>query len=286
MVDNNSTDETPTIISNLAGSHATIMAARCDRPGPSAARNHGLSLAQGTWIQFLDADDELSPDKLAHQLAVIDEHTQWIIGGYRNHFPDGTVTDNLPHPSPWKGLVFQYRIGCTHANLFRADALRQIGGWDESLPDNEDPELHFQLLKKEFPYAILPTVLCSYHHHGSLQLNRKDPAGGNARRLALLEKVNQHLRQHKPEYWKTHQAYFFGATLRALRVYASYDLGAAAGAYQRIIKQGWQQPPELIAPWMMRAYQLLGFRRTEHLRLILSNWLPERLKDHLKNFGR
>ena len=36
--------------------------------GASAARNHALSLAQGDYIQWLDADDLLSPDKITIQL--------------------------------------------------------------------------------------------------------------------------------------------------------------------------------------------------------------------------
>jgi glycosyltransferase involved in cell wall biosynthesis len=37
--------------------------------GPSLARNAGWRLAQGEWVQFLDADDLLHPAKIAHQIA-------------------------------------------------------------------------------------------------------------------------------------------------------------------------------------------------------------------------
>ena len=39
------------------------------KKGPAHARNHGLKLARGNWIQFLDADDLLHRDKLERQLA-------------------------------------------------------------------------------------------------------------------------------------------------------------------------------------------------------------------------
>ncbi|MEM6770054.1 MAG: hypothetical protein AAF597_05670, partial [Bacteroidota bacterium] len=195
----------------------------------------------------------------------------------------GSYQDNLPHPDPWQGLVFRYRIGCTHANLYRKAALLEVGGWNEDLPDNEDPELHFRLLRAGLLYHIVPTVLCVYHHHDEGQLSGRDPIGGNRRRLELLEQITAYLKDRRPAYWATHQAFFIGALLRALRVYASHDLGAAAGAYARLFKQGFAERPALIAPLILKAYGLLGFRRTEQLRLALGRFVPRSWKDHLKN---
>ena len=41
--------------------------------GACAARNHAFSLAQGTYIQWLDADDLLHPDKISAQMRVASE---------------------------------------------------------------------------------------------------------------------------------------------------------------------------------------------------------------------
>ena len=38
--------------------------------GPSGARNAGLRVANGSWVQFLDSDDVLSPQKIKRQMAV------------------------------------------------------------------------------------------------------------------------------------------------------------------------------------------------------------------------
>jgi len=126
IVDNNSTDNTASIISNAVKcSSGKIRSFMCSKQGASAARNLGLTAANGTWIQFLDADDTLDPRKVSHQLESIAPGTQWVIGGYRTLGAGLGGTENLPHEDPWKGLVYQYRIGCTHANLYRKTALER-----------------------------------------------------------------------------------------------------------------------------------------------------------------
>src|SRR5690348_5590106 len=44
--------------------------------GGNAARNQLLNLAHGSWIQYLDADDYLLPDKIACQMEFIETHPE------------------------------------------------------------------------------------------------------------------------------------------------------------------------------------------------------------------
>lgn len=281
VVDNGSTDGTTTLMAELAARHPKITAVTCSRPGAATARNHGMDMARGDWVQFLDVDDELDPGKIAVQLSNADGEADWIIGAYRNSYPDGSETKNIPHEDPWKGLVFQYRIGCTHANLYRRNTLKTIGGWNEDLADGEDPELHFRLLKARIRFHIDPIIRCTYHHRPAGQLSKQDPARGSLRRLELLLAVNQFLKANQPTYWQDNSLFFQGALLRALRVLATHDLGAAAGAEEGMIKQ-WKDKPELISPLLWQCYRRLGFQRTEALRLRLRHLLPASFKNRLK----
>lgn len=63
VIDNGSTDQTAAIIEHLATSDPRVRFLNSDK-GRSRARNEGLAKAKGDFIQFLDADDELSPNKL------------------------------------------------------------------------------------------------------------------------------------------------------------------------------------------------------------------------------
>ena len=66
VVDDGSTDGTAGIVASYGKQVRYVHQANA---GPGAARNLGLSLAQGTFIAFLDADDVWHPDKLTLQMA-------------------------------------------------------------------------------------------------------------------------------------------------------------------------------------------------------------------------
>lgn len=68
LVDDGSTDATRAVASDLlAQSDLVYKFLYTPSCGPSAARNVGWRAARGEWIQFLDADDLIEPDKIATQ---------------------------------------------------------------------------------------------------------------------------------------------------------------------------------------------------------------------------
>lgn len=76
IVDDGSTDESPTVIAALAAEDSRFRALSQKNAGPSAARNTGLSAARGDYIQFLDADDLLQRRKLELQTGFLDSHAE------------------------------------------------------------------------------------------------------------------------------------------------------------------------------------------------------------------
>jgi glycosyltransferase involved in cell wall biosynthesis len=70
VVDDGSTDQTVAIASKFESDIVRVV--RQENQGAAAARNTALSLSTGDFIQWLDADDLLSPDKIERQLVVAD----------------------------------------------------------------------------------------------------------------------------------------------------------------------------------------------------------------------
>ena len=57
LVDDGSTDKSPQIIDNIGKRDARIKVIHQKNAGPGVARNHGLEIAMGDYIVFLDSDD-------------------------------------------------------------------------------------------------------------------------------------------------------------------------------------------------------------------------------------
>ena len=89
--------------------------------GAAAARNHGWRESSGSWIAFLDSDDEWLPGKIKRQLQELKANPQAILvyGGARIRQPDGsssayvysaTVSSARP-PSDYTARVMPHRDG-------------------------------------------------------------------------------------------------------------------------------------------------------------------------------
>jgi glycosyltransferase involved in cell wall biosynthesis len=71
IVDDGSTDRTLAIARQFAGKGVAVVTQ--ENQGAAAARNKGFALCQGDYIQWLDADDLLSPDKIARQMETAEQ---------------------------------------------------------------------------------------------------------------------------------------------------------------------------------------------------------------------
>ncbi|MDB6115980.1 MAG: putative glycosyl transferase, partial [Lacunisphaera sp.] len=69
LIDDGSTDDSLAIARTFVPRGVQVISQ--PNRGASAARNHGLRAARGEFIQFLDADDLISPDKIAAQIELL-----------------------------------------------------------------------------------------------------------------------------------------------------------------------------------------------------------------------
>ncbi len=120
------------------------------RLGVAAARNLGISAAQGQWLAFLDSDDLWRPEKLARQMAYLEAHPEvvlcqteetWERRGLKVNQPrsHGKIGGWIFFPSLERCLVSPSAV-ILHRTLFQ-----KHGGFDENLPAAEDYDLWLRL---------------------------------------------------------------------------------------------------------------------------------------------
>lgn len=76
VINDGSKDETVSVVQNYIRMHVGVNLRfySQDNKGVSAARNHGMSQANGDYLWFVDADDSISPDSLNHLIMLIDKY--------------------------------------------------------------------------------------------------------------------------------------------------------------------------------------------------------------------
>lgn len=126
VVDDGSTDGTPDVLASYGD---RIAWERVPNGGARAARNRLLQRARGEWVQFLDADDLIDPDKLERQLDELAGHPEADALAAPARFEDGSLCNAPRDEDVWEALLGA-RLGITTANLWRREAVTAVGGFD------------------------------------------------------------------------------------------------------------------------------------------------------------
>lgn len=92
VVDDGSTDGTPEILDDYAREHENVVVIHRKNGGVFTARLDGLEKATGTWIGFVDGDDEIEPEMYELLLSNAKQYKADISHcGYQMMFSDGRI---------------------------------------------------------------------------------------------------------------------------------------------------------------------------------------------------
>ncbi len=205
VVDDGSTDESVAVARRYAPRGVQVVTQ--PNRGASAARNHGLRLARGAFIQFFDADDVLGPEKIALQLRLLADSPEGCIaaGPWARFHDDRKLAVTTPEenwrdaaPVDWLTLNFAGRgMMPPAAWLAPRTLVVQAGPWDERLSLNDDGEYFCRVLLASRGVRFCPDALSYYRSNvsGSLSRRRSEAAWRSA--LLSQELCATHLLTHQ-----------------------------------------------------------------------------------------
>lgn len=190
VVDDCSTDATPQL-----AQRDWVRFARLDvNSGPATARNHGVTLAHGEWLVFVDSDMELKPDTLQRLADTLDATgADALVCSY-------TLTPANSGFVPRYKAIWEYvsidrgvtldengvaRIAtwAPRPGAVRRAAYEAVGGFDTRFrgADLEDMEFGYRLAEAGFVTVLAPSVRSLHHYPASW---RKE-LHGFTRRVAI-----------------------------------------------------------------------------------------------------
>ena len=177
VVDDGSTDGSAELARSFA---PRVKVVAMNHVGPTGARNLGYALSTGEFVQFFDADDVLSRDKISSSMRAFEEDPELDVVFMHLFTPfDYTFDEHvdiplLPAPAhlgTTAQIYFHPEIDIPVLNttmpLFRRRVLERHGGWDEQLYGFDDLEINFRMFVKGAKYRGLEQVGVVYRHHPS-----------------------------------------------------------------------------------------------------------------------
>lgn len=181
IVDDESTDDTPACLRELEATYPDIIrTARQKNSGPGIAREVGRSMAKGEFIQYLDSDDLLLPQKFEKQVSSLLSHPD---AGVSYCWTQYRRLGEPPHPEPWKrsGVVVETmfptflddRWWDTPTPLYRRSVCDAAGPWSD-LRLEEDWEYDCRIAALGTRLVHCPEFLVEVRDHGGERLCRGD----------------------------------------------------------------------------------------------------------------
>lgn len=171
IVDDGSSDNTFEIARQYQSE--TVKVITQENKGASSARNKALSLAQGDYIQWLDADDLLAPDKISQQLKLTDicgnssillssSYGTFFYRWHKARFVNTALWQDLT-PVEWLIIRFTEHIWMSPAVwLVSRNLTEKCGAWDERLSLNDDGEYFVRVVAASEMVSFVPGAKSYY----------------------------------------------------------------------------------------------------------------------------
>lgn len=171
VVDDGSKDRTAEVARAFASKEVQVVST--ENQGAAAARNQAMKLSQGDYIQWLDADDLLAPDKIERQLAALGNSQDkkvllsapWAFFNFRVSRARFVATSLWENRSPVEWLLLKMNENLhmqTGTWLTSRELADAAGPWDTRLISDDDGEYYCRVLLASSGTRFVPDAKVFY----------------------------------------------------------------------------------------------------------------------------
>src|SRR5215471_10518887 len=201
IVDDGSRDGTAAVARRFASKEVAVVST--ENQGAAAARNRALQISQGDYIQWLDADDLLAPDKIERQLAALREadgrrilfSSSWAHFNYRPKRARFVATRLWQDLSPIEWLLRKMGENLhmqTATWLTSRELTAAAGPWDTRLISDDDGEYYCRVLLASEGTRFVPEAKVFYRVTPFNRWSYISPSD-NKKKDALLISMKLHI---------------------------------------------------------------------------------------------
>jgi len=167
LVDDGSTDDSLQILQRFKteheSEHISVKIVSQENKGGSAARNAGLAISSGDYIQFLDSDDTIHSSKFTQQIAqMVEQNSDLSVCDFQQEFPDRTLA--FRNENPLRKVIGGGSVGC--ASPLIESRLAKAFSWTENLPFCQDSDYNLKVILGARSISYLPETLFYHNRHG------------------------------------------------------------------------------------------------------------------------